>query len=58
MQFQGEHGIEEDVFLSLPCVLGSNGVSDVIRQPLTDKELGQLRKSAHLMSQVQDGIKF
>ncbi|XP_045784269.1 L-lactate dehydrogenase [Maniola jurtina] len=55
---KGEHGIEEDVFLSLPCVLGSNGVSDVIRQPLTDKELDQLRKSAHLMAQVQVGIKF
>ncbi|CAH0716708.1 unnamed protein product, partial [Brenthis ino] len=55
---KGEHGIEEDVFLSLPCVLGSNGVSDVIRQPLTEKELNQLRKSAHLMAQVQAGIQF
>ncbi|XP_026500670.2 L-lactate dehydrogenase isoform X2 [Vanessa tameamea] len=55
---KGEHGIEEDVFLSLPCVLGSNGVYDVIRQPLTEKELGQLRKSALLMAQVQAGIQF
>lgn len=55
---QGEHGIEEDVFLSLPCVLGSSGVLDVIRQPLTEKELSQLRKSAEIMAQVQAGIKF
>ncbi|CAK1554747.1 unnamed protein product [Leptosia nina] len=55
---KGEHGIEEDVFLSLPCVLGSSGVSDVIRQPLKENELGQLRKSANLMAQVQAGIKF
>ncbi|XP_075990870.1 L-lactate dehydrogenase-like isoform X2 [Anticarsia gemmatalis] len=55
---KGEHGIEEDVFLSLPCVLGSSGVYDVIRQPLTDTERAQLHKSAQLMASVQGGIKF
>ncbi|CAH2985478.1 unnamed protein product [Chilo suppressalis] len=55
---KGEHGIEDEVFLSLPCVLGSTGVSDVIRQPLTDSETQQLRKSAELMAQVQAGIRF
>ncbi|CAK1588091.1 unnamed protein product [Parnassius mnemosyne] len=55
---KGLHGIEHDVFLSLPCVLGHCGISDVICQPLTDKELAQLRKSAELMAQVQAGIKF
>ncbi|CAH0746167.1 unnamed protein product [Diatraea saccharalis] len=55
---KGEHGIEDEVFLSLPCVLGSAGVSDVIRQPLTEAETAQLRKSAEIMAQVQAGIKF
>lgn len=55
---QGEHGVEEEVFLSLPAVLGHNGVVDVIRQPLTDKEAEQLRQSAALMAQVQAGIQF
>ncbi|KAM3968633.1 lactate dehydrogenase isoform 2-T2 [Aphomia sociella] len=55
---KGEHGIEQEVFLSLPCVLGQNGVYDVIRQPLTETEASQLRKSAELMAQVQEGIKF
>ncbi|XP_052746572.1 L-lactate dehydrogenase isoform X2 [Bicyclus anynana] len=55
---KGEHGVEDEVFLSLPCVLGFNGVSDVIRQPLTEKEIYQLRASARIMVQVQVGIKF
>ncbi|CAG5040196.1 unnamed protein product [Parnassius apollo] len=55
---KGMHGIEQDVFLSLPCALGHRGISDVILQTLTDKELTQLRKSAKLMAQIQAGIKF
>ncbi|CAH2036119.1 unnamed protein product, partial [Iphiclides podalirius] len=55
---KGEHGIKEDVFLSLPCVLGHAGVTDVIRQPLTADERNQLQKSAHLMDKIQAGIKF
>ncbi|CAG9138123.1 unnamed protein product [Plutella xylostella] len=55
---KGEHGVEEEVFLSLPAVLGHNGVVDVIRQPLTEKEAEQLRQSAALMAQVQAGIQF
>ncbi|KAI8430617.1 hypothetical protein MSG28_000828 [Choristoneura fumiferana] len=54
----GEHGVEEEVFLSLPCVLGRAGVCDVIRQPLTAAEAGQLRTSASLMDKVQAGINF
>ncbi|KAJ2954514.1 hypothetical protein O0L34_g2798 [Tuta absoluta] len=55
---KGLHGIEEEVFLSLPCVLGHSGVSDVVRQPLTERETDQLRKSAQLMAKVQEGIQF
>ncbi|XP_047524327.1 L-lactate dehydrogenase isoform X1 [Pieris napi] len=55
---KGEHGIEQDVFLSLPCVLGSSGVSDVIRQRLTENEQTQFRKSAEMMAKVQSGIKY
>ncbi|XP_049885341.1 L-lactate dehydrogenase isoform X2 [Pectinophora gossypiella] len=55
---KGEHGIEDEVFLSLPCVLNHQGVSDVIRQPLTEAETAQLRQSAALMAKVQQGIKF
>lgn len=56
--FQGEHDINDEVFLSLPCVLGRSGVCDVIRQPLTQTERSQLHQSADLMAKVQAGIKF
>ncbi|KAK4318455.1 hypothetical protein Pmani_010538 [Petrolisthes manimaculis] len=43
---QNFHGIEKDVFLSLPVVLGENGVTHVIKQTLTEAEINQLKKSA------------
>ncbi|CAH0578391.1 unnamed protein product [Chrysodeixis includens] len=55
---KGEHDINDEVFLSLPCVLGRSGVCDVIRQPLTHTERSQLHQSADLMAKVQAGIQF
>lgn len=55
---QGEHGINEQVYLSLPCVLTSNGVSHIVKQILTESETNQLQKSAKLMHDVQVGLKF
>lgn len=55
---QGEHGIDKEVFLSLPCVLGSNGVTHIVKQILTGDETKQLHASADLMHQVQVGLKF
>lgn len=52
------HGINEDVFLSLPAVLGVNGVTDIVKQPLTEDERSRLQKSAELMAQVQANLKF
>ncbi|XP_001866924.2 L-lactate dehydrogenase [Culex quinquefasciatus] len=54
----GEHGINEEVYLSLPCVLGRNGVSHVVKQILTEAETKKLQESAKIMSEVQAGIKF
>uniref|UniRef100_A0A1L8EGB0 L-lactate dehydrogenase n=1 Tax=Haematobia irritans TaxID=7368 RepID=A0A1L8EGB0_HAEIR len=55
---KGEHGIDKDVFLSLPCVLNANGVTHVIKQILTNTEIEQLQKSANIMAEVQAGLKF
>ncbi|CAG0913406.1 unnamed protein product [Notodromas monacha] len=54
----GHHGIDKDVFLSLPCVLGENGVNFIVRQNLSDSEKNQLKKSADTMDKVQEGIKW
>lgn len=55
---KGEHGVENEVFLSLPCVLGSNGVTHIVRQYLNPEEVKALHTSADLMHKVQSGIKF
>lgn len=55
---QGEHGIDKEVFLSLPCVLGANGVTHIVRQYLNADEMKKLHTSADLMNKVQEGIKF
>ncbi|XP_053683998.1 L-lactate dehydrogenase isoform X2 [Sabethes cyaneus] len=54
----GEHGISQEVYLSLPCVLGRNGVSHVVKQILTEEETKKLQTSATIMAEVQSGIKF
>ncbi|KAI5734924.1 hypothetical protein M8J77_011999 [Diaphorina citri] len=53
---QGHHGIEEEVFLSLPCVMADNGVTHIINQNLTPDEAEKLRKSAATISQIQKGL--
>lgn len=55
---QGAHNIFEDVYLSLPCVLTSNGVSHYVKQILTEIEAKQLRKSAAMMHEIQQGLKW
>lgn len=55
---QGQHDIDKEVFLSLPCVLGENGVTHVVKQPLTQEEKEKLHKSASLMAEVQSKLKM
>lgn len=55
---QGIHGIENEVFLSLPCVLNGSGVSSIVKQKLSSDELEKLQDSAKIMHEVQCGIKF
>ncbi|KAK7865013.1 hypothetical protein R5R35_000037 [Gryllus longicercus] len=55
---QGYHGIDKEVFLSLPCVLSESGVSHIVKQPLTDEETAQLKRSADIMHEVQTRLKM
>ncbi|XP_015724692.1 L-lactate dehydrogenase B chain [Coturnix japonica] len=54
---KGMYGIENDVFLSLPCVLGASGLTSVINQKLKDDEVAQLKKSADTLWNIQKDIK-
>jgi len=55
---EGIHGIDKEVFLSVPCVLNSQGVTSIVKQKLTDEEVLKLQASANLMDSVQKGITF
>ena len=54
---KGVHGIEGDVFLSLPVVLGESGITHIVKQNLTEKELLLLRKSAVTLEKMQNELK-
>nr|AFK10713.1 L-lactate dehydrogenase B chain [Callorhinchus milii] len=50
---KGMYGIENEVFLSLPCVLCADGLTDVIKLTLKDDEVAQLKKSADTLWDIQ-----
>ncbi|KAG5878861.1 hypothetical protein JTB14_006850 [Gonioctena quinquepunctata] len=55
---KGWHGIESSVFLSVPAVLGSNGISEVVHQKLTAVEQRALQDSAAMMERVVENLKL
>ncbi|KAI1699973.1 lactate/malate dehydrogenase, NAD binding domain-containing protein [Ditylenchus destructor] len=52
----GIHGIAHDVYLSLPSVLGANGLTHVVKQNLLPKEREQLHKSAEQLATIQANL--
>nr|ARI45071.1 lactate dehydrogenase isoform 3 [Leptinotarsa decemlineata] len=52
------HDLDEEVFLSLPAVVGENGVTDIVKQQLNSSEHEALKKSASVMATVQGDIKY
>ncbi|XP_072475758.1 L-lactate dehydrogenase A chain isoform X1 [Notamacropus eugenii] len=55
---KGLYGIKEDVFLSVPCVLGQNGISDVVKVNLNPEEESRLKKSADTLWGIQKELQF
>ncbi|XP_058161638.1 L-lactate dehydrogenase A-like 6A [Dasypus novemcinctus] len=55
---KGFYGINEEIFLSVPCVLGENGITDIIKVNLTSEEEGRLKKSAETLWEIQKEFKF
>lgn len=53
---QNYHGVEQEVFLSLPTVLGASGVTEIVQQKLEDSEKNALHKSANVMAEVQNDL--
>ncbi|XP_044774990.1 L-lactate dehydrogenase A chain-like, partial [Neomonachus schauinslandi] len=55
---KGLYGIKDDVFLSVPCILGQNGISDVVKVTLTPEEEACLKKSADTLWGIQKELQF
>lgn len=55
---RGFYGIDEEVFLSVPAVLGARGVSHTVRVPLDEEEQSELRASATRIHEVQTPLDF
>lgn len=48
---EGEYGVDGAV-MSLPCVIGRNGVEQIIRCDFSDTEVGQLKQSGNRVRQL------
>jgi len=50
--------IKDDVFLSVPCVVGRDGILAMVAQNLQPEEADKFKKSISTLSEVQKGIAF
>ncbi len=48
---RGEYGIN-DVAISVPCVVGTDGIREIMEAPLSDKEKRRLRESAQTLEEI------
>nr|XP_055138187.1 L-lactate dehydrogenase A-like 6A isoform X2 [Symphalangus syndactylus] len=55
---KGLYGINEEIFLSVPCILGENGITDLIKVKLTLEEEACLQKSAETLWEIQKELKL
>ncbi|EHB15879.1 L-lactate dehydrogenase A chain [Heterocephalus glaber] len=52
------YGIKDDIFFSVPCALGQNGISDVVKVTLTPEEEALLKKTADTLWEIQKELQF
>ena len=50
--------IKDDVVLSVPCILGENGISDIVKMTLTLEKEARLKKSADTLWGIQKELQF
>jgi len=55
---QGYHGIEDEIYISLPVVVGESGITSVFNQKLADDERGKIQNSAKTLREVLDSVKI
>nr|XP_060460423.1 L-lactate dehydrogenase C chain [Panthera onca] len=55
---KGLYGLKEEIFLSIPCVLGQNGISDIVKVNLNSEEEALFKKSADILWNIQKELVF
>jgi L-lactate dehydrogenase len=55
---KGLYGIDQEVFLSIPCVLGAAGVKSALKISLNETEQAKLRASAATIAEAQSKLTF
>lgn len=55
---KGFYDIKDDVFLSLPTVLGSKGINEIVLLSLSEDEVKKIQESARILWDVQKDIVF
>merc|ERR1712002_788819 len=55
---KGYYGIDNEVFLSVPCVVGENGVQSVIKMKLSETEIAKVQNSAKTIHDIQKDLVF
>ncbi|XP_058591742.1 L-lactate dehydrogenase A-like 6B [Neofelis nebulosa] len=55
---KGLYGINKEVFLSVPCVLGESGIADLVKVTLTPEEQARLKKSAETLWEIQKELEL
>lgn len=54
---QGHHEVCHEMFLSLPCSVGEQGITNIVRMRITEYEKKLFQTSANVVFNVQKGIK-
>ncbi|EGW06004.1 L-lactate dehydrogenase A chain [Cricetulus griseus] len=55
---KGLYGFKNDVILSIPCVLGQNGISDIVKVILNSEEEACFKKSPDTLWGIQKKLQF
>ncbi|EFN62195.1 L-lactate dehydrogenase [Camponotus floridanus] len=53
---QGHHDVRHEMFLSLPCTIGENGITNIIRMHMTEYEKKLFQVSANAVYDIQKKI--
>ncbi len=53
----GEYG-SKNVFIGVPCIIGRNGVKEILELSLTDSEMEKFRNSAAVLEESFEGLKL